>query len=426
MSVEVVIPEVGESITEGILAEWSRGDGEVVSRDEPLLVLETDKITMTVNAAEPGRLAILVAAGETVQVGQVVATIDTAVTAPATAASESKAPATETEPAAPSPGPGPSPVPPAAPSPPPSERSNERPLSPAVSRLVREHGLDPAAVGGTGKDGRLTKGDVLRHLEGTPPPASAEIAGERPEPAPVSPAPVLITTERQTREPMSPLRQRIAERLVDVQRHAAILTTFNEVDMSGVMALRSRFKDDFKRRHDVGLGFMSFFVKASIDALKTVPRVNGYIDGDQVVTNHYYDIGIAVSTERGLVVPVVRNADQLSMAGIELAIADLANRAQERRLELSELSGAVFTISNGGVFGSMMSTPIINPPGSAILGMHAIKKRPMVVDDQITIRPMMYLAVSYDHRLIDGRDSVTFLRRIVECIEDPERMLLEV
>jgi len=225
---------------------------------------------------------------------------------------------------------------------------------------------------------------------------------------------------------MSQLRKRIAERLVDVQQQAAILTTFNEADMTGVMALRSRFKEDFKQRHGVALGFMSFFVKASVDALKTVPGVNGYIDGDQVVTNHYYDIGIAVSTDRGLVVPVVRNADQLSMADIELAIADLATRAQERRLELSELTGAIFTISNGGVFGSMMSTPILNPPGSAILGMYAIKKRPVVVDDEIVIRPMMYLALSYDHRLIDGRDSVTFLKRIVECIENPERLLLEV
>jgi 2-oxoglutarate dehydrogenase E2 component (dihydrolipoamide succinyltransferase) len=225
---------------------------------------------------------------------------------------------------------------------------------------------------------------------------------------------------------MSPLRQRIAERLVEVQQQAAILTTFNEADMSGVMALRAAYKESFKQKHGIGLGFMSFFVKASIDALKAVPTVNGFIDGDQVVTNHYYDIGIAVSTERGLVVPVVRNADQLSMAEIELAIADLATRAQERRLELSELTGAVFTISNGGIFGSMMSTPILNPPGSAILGMHAIEKRPVVVDDEIVIRPMMYLAVSYDHRLIDGRESVTFLKRIKECIESPERMMLEV
>jgi 2-oxoglutarate dehydrogenase E2 component (dihydrolipoamide succinyltransferase) len=225
---------------------------------------------------------------------------------------------------------------------------------------------------------------------------------------------------------MSRLRQRIAERLVEVQQQAAILTTFNEVDMSRVMALRAAYKEQFKERHGIPLGFMSFFVKASIDALRTIPEVNAYIDGDQVVTNHYYDIGIAVSTDRGLVVPVVRNADQLSMAEIELRIADYARRAQERKLELSELTGAVFTISNGGVFGSMLSTPILNPPGSAILGMHAITKRPVVVDDEIVIRPMMYLALSYDHRLIDGREAVTFLKRIVDVLENPERMLLEI
>jgi 2-oxoglutarate dehydrogenase E2 component (dihydrolipoamide succinyltransferase) len=295
--------------------------------------------------------------------------------------------------------------------------------------MVREHGLDAGTVQATGRDGRITKGDVLRHLERTDepsptpaPPPSTEVAAAPTEP----PAPVPITTERQTRQPMSPLRQRIAERLVDVQQQAAILTTFNEADMSAVMALRARYKEDFKKRHGVGLGFMSFFVKASIDALKAVPNVNGYIDGDEVVTNHYYDIGIAVSTDRGLVVPVIRDADRLTMAEIELAIADLAARAQQRKLELSELTGAVFTISNGGVFGSMMSTPILNPPGSAILGMHAIAKRAVVVDDEITIRPMMYLAVSYDHRVIDGRESVTFLKRIKECLEDPERLLLEV
>jgi 2-oxoglutarate dehydrogenase E2 component (dihydrolipoamide succinyltransferase) len=225
---------------------------------------------------------------------------------------------------------------------------------------------------------------------------------------------------------MSRLRQRLAERLVEVQQTAAILTTFNEVDMSRVLELRAAYKESFRRRHDIGLGFMSFFVKATVDALKTVPGVNAYIEGDEIVTNHYFDIGIAVSTDKGLVVPVVRDADRLSMAEIEASITDLAVRAQERRLELSDLSGAVFTISNGGVFGSLMSTPILNPPGSAILGMHSIQKRPIAVDDEVVIRPMMYLALSYDHRIIDGREAVTFLKRIVECIEDPERMLLEI
>jgi len=304
-------------------------------------------------------------------------------------------------------------------------------LSPAVQRMVVEHCLDPGTIAASGRDGRLTKADVLRHLQAAPAtlpvettrvaapsaPPAAEPAGEPPTP------PVF---ERQTRQPLSPLRQRIAERLIEVQQQAAILTTFNEADLSRVIELRARWKDTFKERHGVGLGFMSFFVKASIDALRAVPPVNAYIDGDQLVTNHYYDIGIAVSTERGLVVPVLRNADHLTMADIELAIADLAERAQQRRLELSELMGAVFTISNGGVFGSMMSTPILNPPGSAILGMHAIIKRPVVVDDEIVIRPMMYLALSYDHRVIDGRESVTFLKRIKDCLEEPNRMLLEV
>jgi 2-oxoglutarate dehydrogenase E2 component (dihydrolipoamide succinyltransferase) len=249
---------------------------------------------------------------------------------------------------------------------------------------------------------------------------------EEPQPEVEMAEPTAMLIERQTRQPMSRMRQRIAERLLTVQQQAAILTTFNEADMSRVMALRSSYKERFVEQHGIGLGFMSFFVKASIDALKSFPQVNSFIDGDQVVINHYYDIGIAVSTDRGLVVPVLRSADQLSMAEIESEIADFARRAHERKLELSELTGATFTISNGGVFGSMMSTPILNPPGSAILGMHAIKKRGVVVDDDIVIRPMMYLALSYDHRMIDGREAVSFLRRIVEVIENPERMLLEI
>jgi 2-oxoglutarate dehydrogenase E2 component (dihydrolipoamide succinyltransferase) len=446
MPINVTIPEVGESITEGILSEWTKADGELVARDEPLLVLETDKITMNVNAAQSGRLKILVAAGTTVQIGQTVATIDTDVQAEPPAAPV-------TRPAAPTP-PTPAPPPAAATTPPPRPAAappapapitppagmpqaahkleTAKGLSPAVQRMVLEHHLDPAAIAASGRDGRLTKGDVLRHLQAVPPPAAAEppahptgTGGPAPAPEPAA-APVAVLFERQTRQPLSPLRQRIAERLVEVQQTAAILTTFNEVDLSRVIELRTRFKDSFKERHGVGLGFMSFFVKASIDALRFVPQVNAYIDGDQLVTNHYYDIGIAVSTDRGLVVPVLRDADQLSMAEIEVGIADLASRAQQRRLELSELTGAVFTISNGGVFGSMMSTPILNPPGSAILGMHAIIKRPVVVDDQIVIRPMMYLAVSYDHRVIDGRESVTFLKRIKDCLEDPSRLLLEV
>lgn len=456
MPIDVTIPEVGESITEGILAEWSKSDGDLVARDEPILVLETDKITMNVNAEEAGRLKILVAEGETVEIGQTVATIDTdaepggdsAAAQAGTVEAETRAEADDSVPqkapaeaatdqAAPKPE-----APPIAPSAGMAQAANKleavKGLSPAVQRLVLEHRLDPSRIEGTGRDGRITKGDVLEHLEsaGQAPPAPAASPSAPTEEAPPAPArrePVADrpgaeggVIERQTRQPMSPLRQRIAERLVEVQQQSAILTTFNEADMSRVMELRSRWKDTFKERYDIGLGFMSFFVRASIEALRSVPAVNAFIDGDQIVSNHYYDIGIAVSTERGLVVPVIRDADQLTMAEIELAIADLASRAQNRKLELSELTGAVFTISNGGVFGSMMSTPILNPPGSAILGMHAITKRAVVVDDEIVIRPMMYLAVSYDHRVIDGRESVTFLKRIKECLEDPERLLLEV
>jgi 2-oxoglutarate dehydrogenase E2 component (dihydrolipoamide succinyltransferase) len=435
MPINVTIPEVGESITEGILAEWSKADGDLVARDEPLLVLETDKITMNVNAQQAGKLTILVPAGSTVQIGQTVATIDTdahAEAAPAPVVARPAAPAPASLPSSPRPAaPPPPPIAPPAGMPQAAHKLEAvKGLSPAVQRMVLEHHLDPTGIAASGRDGRLTKGDVLRHLQTAP---AAEPA-DAPAPAAVTAPPVVDPAaatppqvfERQTRQPLSPLRQRIAERLVEVQQQAAILTTFNEADLSRVIELRARWKDTFKERHGVGLGFMSFFVKASIDALRFVPAVNAFIDGDQLVTNHYYDIGIAVSTERGLVVPVLRNADHLSMAEIELRIADLAARAQQRRLELSELTGAVFTISNGGVFGSMMSTPILNPPGSAILGMHAIIKRPVVVDDQIVIRPMMYLAVSYDHRVIDGRESVTFLKRIKECVENPQRILLEV
>jgi 2-oxoglutarate dehydrogenase E2 component (dihydrolipoamide succinyltransferase) len=440
MAVEVIIPEVGESITEGVLVEWSQAEGAVVAVEDPLLVLETDKITMSITAEHAGQLHRMVAEGETVEVGQVVATIDTDVAeaaaaaptgedaaasagedAAATAEKDAAAPSGEDEAA------------------PPTPKSTVTPgLSPAVQRLVLEYGIDPDTIDGTGKDGRILKGDVIRYLEAqkqadakqpeTPTASPQPMPEKTPEEQPSAPPqkPVALPDHRQSREPMSRLRQRLAERLVEVQQNAAILTTFNEADMSRVMELRTAYKESFKRRHDVGLGFMSFFVKATVDALTTVPAVNAYIEGNEVVTNHYHDIGIAVSTDKGLVVPVLRDADRLSMAGIEAQITDLAIRAQERRLELSDLSGAVFTISNGGVFGSLMSTPILNPPGSAILGMHSIQKRPIAVDDQVVIRPMMYLALSYDHRIIDGREAVTFLKRIVECIENPERMLLEI
>lgn len=436
MSVEVKIPQVGESITEGLLAEWSRSSGDVVAVDDPLLVLETDKVTMTVNAEHSGRLEVLVPAGEQVSIGQVVGRIDTSVEPTEDAAP----PAPPEAPAAPE-------KPPAGTADPPlttpagfpqahAKLAGVEHLSPAVQRLVVEHHLDPSAIPASGRDGRLTKEDVLRHLEA--PQTSGPVrepAAAVPSPAPPPPqAPPRATPaqrpasegERQTRAPMTPLRARIAERLVQAQQTAAILTTFNEVDMTRVLELRSRFRGQFKERFGVDLGLMSFFLKASVDALKTVPQVNALIEGDQVVTNHYYDIGVAVSTEKGLVVPVLRNVDQLSMAEVEKQLGLMAERARDRKLELSDLVGGVFTVSNGGVFGSLLSTPFLNPPQSAILGMHTIKKRPVVVDDQVVVRPMMYLALSYDHRLVDGREAVTFLRRVVDCVENPERMLLEV
>ena len=416
MIVEIKVPEVGESITEGVLVEWLQEDGAVVTVDDPLFELETDKITLTVAAEQAGQLAMVAEADSTVQVGQVVGTLDTSA-----AGGANSAPAPEAAPEA---------------------EPDTDGLSPAVRRLVDEHGVDPAAVSGTGPGGRILKGDVLAYLEtsATPPaPATATAtataratvsASASPPPPATAMATGSVGGERETRTRMSSLRRRLAQRLVEVQQEAAILTTFNEVDMTAVMALRSRFKEDFLARHGVKLGFMSFFVKAVVEALKAVPRVNARIDGDEIVTANYYDIGVAVSSDNGLVVPVVRGADQLSFAGVEQAIGSLAERARTKRLTLDDLRGGTFTISNGGIYGSLLSTPILNPPQSAILGMHGIKRRPVAVDagadERLEIRPMMNLAVSYDHRLIDGSEAVTFLRRIVAGLEAPERLLLEV
>ena len=416
MAVDVKIPEIGESINEGFLAEWSQKDGAFVEAEGPLLVLETDKITMTVTAEVAGKLEILAAEGDTVQVGQVVARIDPS------AAGETQPPKIEEAQAeTPPPSPAPSPA---------ASETDVSGLSPAVRRLVDENDLDPSKIKGTGKNGRILKGDVLAHMEAetsAPEPMTPAVPVAA-TPAPPTPMPVAVpdAAGRQTRKPMSRLRQRLAERLVEVQQTTAMLTTFNEVDMSRIMALRSEYKQNFVDKHGVKLGFMSFFVKAVVDALKNVPDVNAFIEGDEIVTNHYYDIGIAVSSEHGLVVPVIREADRLSMAGVETSIAELAGKARDRSLELKDLQGAVFTITNGGIFGSVLSTPILNPPGSAILGMHAIKKRPIVVDDEIVIRPVMQLAMSYDHRIVDGKEAVTFLKRVVDCLEDPQRMLLEI
>jgi 2-oxoglutarate dehydrogenase E2 component (dihydrolipoamide succinyltransferase) len=452
---DVSVPEVGESITEGLLVEWAKKDGDYVETDEPLFVLETDKITLTVDSEAAGALKILVLAGEGVQIGQKVAEIDTSVSAPAAGAAEKTEPvpaaATETE--APAAKADAAPAAQAVKEAPPAA-SEEGPakeipaglaqarakldrgveLSPAVRRLVEESGVDPQIIPGTGKDGRLTKEDVIQYLESgrakaATDGAAAARAAPSPAPAPSAPGPSPAPAEpgaRETRVKMSPMRQRIAQRLIEAQQNAAILTTFNEIDMSRVIAWRARHNETFMEKHGVKLGFMSFFVKAAVDALKTVPEVNARIEGHEIVYNHYFDIGVAVGTEQGLVVPVIRDADRLSFDGIEKTLAGLAEKARNRTLELSDLMGGVFTISNGGIYGNMMSTPIINPPQSGILGMHTIKKRPVAIDDEIAIRPMMYVALSYDHRLVDGKEAVTFLKRIVECIENPERLLLEI
>ncbi|HVU35481.1 MAG TPA: 2-oxoglutarate dehydrogenase complex dihydrolipoyllysine-residue succinyltransferase [Opitutaceae bacterium] len=418
--IEVKIPPMGESITSGILAKWHVNDGDVVKKDQPLFELETDKITSEGTAEAAGRIALKVAAGDEVKIGQVVASIDTSVSAGAstpTVASPADAPTT----AAGKSGTPTSVLPNPYPAPGTQLAAEALAQSPAVRRVAAETGVNPATVAGTGKGGRVTKGDVLAAAAApkTPPAAPAAVAAA----APAAPARV---GERQTRRKMTPLRARIAQRLVAAKQEAAMLTTFNEVDMSAVMALRAKYQDDFVKKNGLKLGFMSFFTKATVHALREVPAVNAQIDGDTIVENHYYDIGVAVSTEKGLMVPVVRNCDTLSMADIEKAIADAAKRARDGKITLPDLEGGVFTITNGGIFGSMLSTPILNPPQSAILGLHAINERPVAVNGQVVIRPMMYLALSYDHRLIDGREAVTFLVKVKQAIEDPARLVVGV
>jgi 2-oxoglutarate dehydrogenase E2 component (dihydrolipoamide succinyltransferase) len=423
------VPSVGESITEGILAHWMKADGEAVREGDSLYELETDKASSVFPAPSSGVLKIAVAEGDTVAIGATIGTIDPAGTPKA---------ATPKAPAASTPSAGRANAPtasaaderakrPAAPAPPaPGDGSSSQRLSPAVRRIVAEEGVDVARVAPTGPGGRVTKRDVLAYLDEPQPTAdttstSAPAAADAPAPANSS-----RTAERETRQRMSGLRQRIAQRLVEVQQTAAILTTFNEADMSRVIDLRTQYKEAFQKKHGVALGFMSIFVKAVIEALKAFPTVNGRIEGNEIVLQNYFDIGVAVSTERGLMVPVIRDADQLSFAAIEKTIGGFATKAREGTISVGDLKGGTFTITNGGIFGSLLSTPIINPPQSGILGMHAIKKRPVVVDDQIVIRPMMYLALSYDHRLIDGREAVSFLVKVKDCVENPERILFEI
>ncbi len=410
--IEVKIPPMGESITSGVLAKWHVNDGDVVKRDQPLFELETDKITSEGTAEAAGKISLKAATGEEVKIGQVVAAIDTA----AAVSAPGVAPTASTGKSALGVAPG---TPPAT-----AAAEGDRTLqSPAVRRVAAETGVDPLTVAGTGKGGRVTKGDVLAASEAKSAPKAPSVSA--PEPAPQF-VPQAATSARQTRKKMSPLRAKIAQRLVAAQQQAAMLTTFNEVDMSAVMALRAKYQDDFVKKNGVKLGFMSFFTKAVVHALKEVPAVNAQIDGDTVVENHYYDVGVAVSTERGLMVPVVRNCEALSMAEVEKAIADAAKRARDGKITLADLDGGVFTITNGGIFGSMLSTPILNPPQSAILGLHAINERPIAVNGQVVIRPMMYLALSYDHRIIDGKEAVTFLVKVKQAIEDPSRLLVGV
>ncbi len=381
---EIRVPPLPESVADATVAAWHKHPGDAIRKDEKLVDLETDKVVLEVPAPVDGRLMeIRHPEGDTVTSGEVLAVVEPGEVA------EGKPAAKEAEAVAP-------------------------PLSPSVRRLLAEHGLEADQIQGTGKGGRITKEDVLAYLEKRKTPAAEAPA---PTPAPTGHRP-------EQRVPMTRIRARIAERLLEVQRNTAMLTTFNEVDMEAVMNLRRRHNEAFEKKHGVKLGFMSFFVKAAIEALKQFPVVNASIDGTDIVYHGYYDIGIAVSTERGLVVPILRDADRLGFADIERKIADLARRAREGTLTLEELQGGTFSITNGGVFGSLLSTPLLNPPQSAILGMHAIKPRPVALDDQVVIRPVMYVALTYDHRLIDGREAVLFLRTVKEIIEAPERLFL--
>ncbi|WP_439568777.1 2-oxoglutarate dehydrogenase complex dihydrolipoyllysine-residue succinyltransferase [Sphingopyxis sp.] len=413
MSTEVKVPTLGESVTEATIGEWLKQPGEAVALDEPIASLETDKVAVEVPSPVAGVMGQQVAAvGDTVNVGATIATIEAggaaaATPAPAAAPAATAAPAAKAEAAAPAPAT--------------TGEDSVTTLSPAVRRLVLEHGLDPSKIKGTGKDGRLTKEDVL---------AAANAAPEAPAAAPAAvaaaPAPSGAPGRREERVKMTRMRQTIAKRLKAAQDTAAMLTTFNDVDMSAVMATRDKYRETFEKKHGVRLGFMSFFTKAVALAAHDIPAVNARIDGDEIVYHDYLDVSVAVSAPNGLVVPVVRNADGLSFAEIEKAIADLGKRAKDGTLTMDDMTGGTFTISNGGVFGGLMSTPIINPPQSAVLGLHRIEDRPVVRNGEIVIRPMMYLALSYDHRLIDGREAVNFLKTIKEAIEDPTRLLIDL
>ncbi len=394
MAIEIKVPSAGESVTEARIAHWKKKSGEAVKVDETLLELETDKASMDIGAPSAGVLTITVEAGQIVKIGQVIGSVDPtgkATVEPAPAASVTKKP---------------------------ELAKDDVKLSPAARAMVADSGLDAAKVAASGPGGLVTKEDVLKHQ-------TAPAANGSPKAEPARPA-AKSDTARESRQSMTMIRRRIAERLLESQNTTATLTTFNEVDLSAAMDLRAKYNEKFEKKHGVKLGFMSIFAKAAVEALKAFPLVNARIDGGDIVTQNFYDIGMAVSTEKGLMVPVIRNIDQMNFAEIEKEIAAVAKRARDGKVTPADMSGGTFTITNGGTFGSMLSTPILNPPQAAILGMHNIQKRAVVVNDAIVIRPMMYLALSYDHRLIDGREAVQFLVRIKECVESPERMLFNI
>ncbi|MGE0741696.1 MAG: 2-oxoglutarate dehydrogenase complex dihydrolipoyllysine-residue succinyltransferase [Hyphomonadaceae bacterium] len=403
---DIVVPTLGESVSEATVAKWMKKAGDTVKKDETLVELETDKVSVEVSAPEAGVLGEIIAdEGAIVTIGALLGRMGAA----GAAAAPPQAKPAEAPKAA------------AAPGPAPLAASNgaAKPAPPSVQRIASEGGVDVSGLSGSGKDGRLTKSDALAIIEGRGAQTPAA-------PAPHPPLQARVIGDREERVKMTRLRQTIARRLKEAQNTAAMLTTFNEADMSAIMAARNKYKDNFERKHGVKLGFMSFFVKACIAALKEIPNVNAEIDGDDIIYKNFYDIGIAVGTDRGLVVPVVRDADHKSMAEIEKEIGELGIKARDGHLKLEDLQGATFTISNGGVYGSLMSTPILNAPQSGILGMHKIQERPVVIDKQMVVRPMMYLALSYDHRIVDGKEAVTFLVRVKEGLEDPERMLLDL
>ncbi len=413
---EIRVPTLGESVTEATIGKWFKKAGDAVAVDEPLVELETDKVTIEVPAPAAGVLSEIAAKdGETVAVGAVLGQIKdgtgAAKPAPAAAKPAAAAPPQQAAKAVGAPAPAPA-------------KAAETPLAPSVRKLSTDSGIDAGTVGGTGKDGRVTKGDML---------AAIERAAAQPTPVAATAATVQVRAPspaddaaREERVRMTRLRQTIARRLKDAQNTAAMLTTFNEVDMSHVMALRAQYRDLFEKKHGVKLGFMGFFVRACVQALKEIPAANAEIDGTDIIYKNYYHIGIAVGTERGLVVPVVRDCDQKSLAEIEQAIADFGRRARDGALKIEDMQGGTFSITNGGIYGSLMSTPILNAPQSAILGMHKIQERPVVIAGKVEVRPMMYLALSYDHRIVDGREAVTFLVRVKECLEEPARLVLDL